>query len=142
MKNDVTCDEILMSAMAIADGESPPVPAATVEAHLAGCPSCREQAAGLAATARLLDGGRRAPVAVDLWPDLERRIAAPPSRAAGLAPFLALAAVLAGYRVLLAAATVPATAVKLLVVAAIVLTFVYVRENPFNIKTELRLETE
>jgi predicted anti-sigma-YlaC factor YlaD len=140
MTNEPTCDEALLAAMAIADGETPPVPAAAVEAHLAVCPSCREQVEELAATSRLLDAHRRAPVSGDLWPDLERRIARP--RAAGLAPFLALAAVLAGSRLLLAAAEVPATAVKLLVVAAVVLTFVYVRENPFKIDPELRLGTE
>ena len=140
MTNEPTCDEALLASMAIADGEAPPVPAAAVDAHLAACASCREQMAALAATSHLLDTHRRAPVSGDLWPGLERRIVRP--RAAGLAPFLALAAALAGYRVLLAAELLPAGAVKLLVVAAIVLTFVYIRENPFKIDPELRLGTE
>jgi predicted anti-sigma-YlaC factor YlaD len=140
-----TCTDMLIAAMAIRDGEQPLVPVEAVEEHLAGCPACRAESEGLAATSRLFDTCRRAGVETDLWPALEPRVAAAPSRAGRQAvwvPFIALAVVLVGSRVLLALTTEGALAIKLLVVALAVAAFVYARENPFTIRTEFTLRQE
>ena len=145
MTHEPSCDEFLIAATAIADGETPPLPADAVEAHLADCPSCRSEAARLAAMARLLDGCQRQTHTVDLWPEISGHVSKPPERAThpkALAAFAALAVALVGYRVLLAAVAWPAATLKLFAVALVVATFVWIKENPFAIRAEPPLGAE
>ncbi len=147
MTSDPTCESVLVAAMAIADGERPPIAPDLVAAHLSGCASCRADASALDATRELLDRCQRRPASGDLWPAVSRRIGAvttpaPSSDRAVWATFLALALGLVGARVLLAAAPDFPIAIKLLAAALAVATFAVVRENPFKIDPGLRLGQE
>jgi predicted anti-sigma-YlaC factor YlaD len=144
MKDSPKCEDILMAAMAIFDGERSPVPEAVVEEHLAACGTCRDEMEGMAATARRFDGCHRAEVHADLWPALAPRVAkaARDERRPILVPFVLLAVVLVAARVLLALTPDVAVAIKLLAVALAIAAFASARENPFTIKTELSLTQE
>ena len=145
MTNDPKCEEIMLAVMALGDRETPAVPAAVVEAHLAGCASCREWAGELADVSGMLDDCRPKPDTYDLWPALAPSLT--PSRArvarrGAVAPFITLVAVLVGYRVLLYNASGPEIVLKVIVVALVVAAFVVARENPFRIETERALGAE
>lgn len=147
MTSEPTCESVLIAAMAMADGETPPIAPELVAAHLSGCASCRVDASALDATRALLDRCQRQPASGDLWPAVSRRIGAgetpaPSSDRAVWATFLALALSLVGARVLLAATPDFPIAIKLIAVALAVATFAVVRENPFKIDTGLRLGQE
>lgn len=91
----MTCQELDERLDDWLDGALPAAEAARVEAHLAGCPSCRESERRLR---QLLAHAAALPRSVspqrDLWPDVERRIARPGGWAGffGWGPSLGLAA--------------------------------------------------
>jgi anti-sigma factor RsiW len=91
----MTCDEVLNRLDDHVDGELDESARLGVEAHLASCPSCREeerrQRALLDQAARL---PREAGPARDLWPGIARRLETRPSRPLplGISWFPALAA--------------------------------------------------
>lgn len=153
------CEEVRLSAMAQADGETPILMAAEIEAHLAQCPECRREVAESTALSQLLDAQRRPSVQVDVWPAVALRlpIGAPdPSRAeapkvkqplgfaratqpAGALILLAqIASVLLASQVILLSVTRPAgVAVRLAVLVLLGVLFLWRRENPFHINPEL-----
>jgi predicted anti-sigma-YlaC factor YlaD len=140
-----TCDDVMVSVMALADGETPPMSAEAVRTHLAGCAACSAWSEELAETARLLDACRRPNDPHDLWPSLAPEIVPPAARRARtntVAPFAALGAVLVTFRLLLYGAAAPEIALKLAVVALVVATFVVAKENPFKIEAERPLGAE
>ena len=132
--------------MAIADGEESPLTRAEVEIHLAYCRSCAAEVTQLAATGRLLETHTRRPRNEDLWPLIERRLGdgkAVRERQSMRLPFLLMGLFLLGYKLL---ELIPDRHFgfwfKLIPVIVVTLGFVYLRENPFRINPELRLEVE
>jgi hypothetical protein len=62
----MNCRDVRASLPALAYGDLNPAEAARVEEHLAKCPNCRRELAGLRGVRRLLDAAEAPPVAVDV----------------------------------------------------------------------------
>jgi anti-sigma factor RsiW len=62
----MTCTETRPVLSALLYGDLPAEEAAAVQAHLAGCPACREEYAGLERVRHLLDTARTPAISVDL----------------------------------------------------------------------------
>src|SRR5262245_11552153 len=139
MRDETTCDDVMMSVMAIADGETPPVSAEAVKAHLAGCAACSAWSRELAETAHLFDASGRPSDSHDLWPSLAPHLSHSGVRRASAgngALFVALAAVVVVFRILLYGAGAPEIALKLCAIALVAAAFLVARENPFKIEAE------
>jgi predicted anti-sigma-YlaC factor YlaD len=142
MTDETTCDEAMISAMALADGETPPLPVEAVRAHLEACAACRAWSEELDDTARILSACRRRGDPHDLWPALAPCIAPSRARRSPVAPFVALAVVLVAFRLVLYGAAGLAIGLKLTAVAVVVAAFLMSRENPFKIEAERPLGAE
>lgn len=131
------CDAIVLSAMALMDGEAAPIDRAEIDAHVRTCERCASEIAALRLVAERLAPVSRAAVAADVWPavdaGLERRRAIPP----GLV--LAAAAVfLLAWRALEAAAMDPlAWWTRPVTVGVAALVFLCLRVNPFRVEPRL-----
>ena len=145
MTDETTCDDVMLSVMATADGETPPMAAEAIRSHLAGCAACRAWSEELAHTARLFDTSRRPSDSHDLWPALAPHLAQPEARRArvgNVALFVALATVVVVFRILLYGAAAPEIALKLTAVVLVAAAFLIARENPFKIEAERPLGVE
>ena len=136
--NEPSCDEVLMAQMAAADGEAPELSREFLEAHIAGCANCQHELKQMQAIDRMLARQTLSEPAVNVWPAVENRIA---RRAFGWRPFALIGLLLVIYKLLeLLPARDPGMAFKLVPLVIIVLLFVFIKENPFRINTELALE--
>jgi predicted anti-sigma-YlaC factor YlaD len=145
MTDKTACDDVMLSMMALADGETPPLAVEAVGAHLEGCSACRALSDELADTSRLLGACRRQTDSYDLWPALAPHLAPPAARrvsAMAVAPFAALVVILVAFRLLLYGASGTALGLKLTAVALVVAAFLVARENPFKIEAERPLGAE
>ena len=135
----MNCERVRIAAMALADGETSPLPRAAIEVHLAECAECRQELEELRALGRLWEAQSRQTHAVDLWPQvaghLQIRVGQPEKHRW----LPALAALLVVFKLI---EFIPNRSlgmwvqlVPLLLAAAI---FAVARQNPFQIKTELR----
>lgn len=143
---EVNCENVILSAMAIADNSEPVIPRDEVEAHMAACAACRQEVEQLKAIAHLLDSQKRREPSENLWPQIAERLGEKSSaRAAqvGWQPFLLLGSLLLAYKIIV---MVPhrdfGLALTLSPVLLMILLFSYLKENPFKIDPELRLEME
>ncbi len=142
----LSCESVCMAAMATADGYQSELSSDQIEAHLAGCFDCRREIGEQQALSRLLDAQERRLRTEDVWTQVERRLpdASPrPSTSQVVYPFVFLGVLLLGYRL---AEMIPdrdfGLVFKLVPVLLVIAAFSYLRENPFKINTELRLEGE
>lgn len=140
------CETVCMAAMARADGYVSELSSDQIEAHLADCSDCRRELGQLQALSSLLDVHERRQRNESIWNLIEKRLPdASPAQASSQAwrPFLLIGALLLGYRIV---EMVPdrdfGFLFKLVPVLFVIATFRYLRENPFKIDTELRLEGE
>jgi len=125
-----TCDCVRISAMAVRDGEAPPLSPEEVEAHLESCTGCRQELEMQEEVVGLLAASRRHPFREDLWPGIEVRIRR--EHRPVFVPFLLL---LAGYKVweiVMALDLGPAW--KILPLALGAALFGCLKENPFAIR--------
>lgn len=140
------CEIVCMAAMAMEDGYVSELSADQIEAHLADCSDCRREIGQLRALASLLDGEKRRQRAENVWRKVEQRL---PDTSPTQSPsqawyrFMPLAVLLLGYRLV---EMIPdrefGLLFKLVPVLLVIAAFSYVRENPFKINSELRLEGE
>jgi hypothetical protein len=142
----LSCDSVCMAAMAIADGYRSELSPDQVEAHLAVCSECRQELGQLQTLTSLLNSQERRPRTENLWERIERRLpdhapAQSPSRP--WLPFVLLGALLLGYRIV---EMIPdrdfGLLFKLVPILFVITAFSYLRENPFKVDAELRLEGE
>lgn len=143
MKSD-QCEEILFSVVAEMDGEAPILSPEQTARHVTGCERCRAEIERQKATVNLLQRQKRQTAgAIDLWPEIEKRIREQPESEAVQVPyfFFLLGAILVLYKLL---EMIPAQdwgfwfkLAPLVLVAAL---FYFFRENPFKINTELELK--
>jgi predicted anti-sigma-YlaC factor YlaD len=138
------CEIVCMAAMARADGYVSELSVDQMEAHLAECPDCRNEVQQLQALAGMLAGQKRQQPSEDVWRKVSDRLPrAVPSRITSRTWFLlvVLGVLLLGYRLL---EMIPdrhfGILFKLVPVLLVVAAFSYLRENPFKINTELKLE--
>lgn len=126
---DEICETVRLSAMALGDGEVPPMPDGEVTAHLGRCEACRREVEMMDGIQDLLTPVRRRTVEADLWGGLEGRIR---SRKGIFFPFLLL---LVGYRILEVLPDLDlGLVVKVLPLLLAVSLFAALRENPFVLR--------
>jgi predicted anti-sigma-YlaC factor YlaD len=135
------CESVCLSAMAIAEGESPLLPPAQVEAHLAKCMNCREEVGQITDFMKIMDAQKRLEQTEDLWPAIEPSLRGQKLRSDSAFTwrhFLALGLILAGYR---AIELMPGNRLglwtNLIPALLIVAVFVYLKENPFKLNPGL-----
>ena len=143
--SELNCESVSMTAMAIADGYQPELSAEQIEIHLASCADCRRELGQLQELSSLLDSQERRRRTENLWETIERRLvgARSTSTSAVLPSFIFLGALLLGYRLV---ELIPdrdfSFLFKFVPVLFVIAAFSYLRENPFKINCELRLEGE
>ena len=125
---ELTCEDVLMAA-----------DSSEFSAHIAACAHCQHELKQLQALDQLLAGHTLSESHVDLWPAIESRIN---KRAAfHWRAFALIGVLLVAWKVL---EMVPARdfgmAFKLVPLVIVVLLFVFIKENPFRINTELVME--
>lgn len=142
----LNCESVCIAAMATADGYVSELSSDQVEAHLADCSDCRREVGQMRALSSLLDAQERRQRTEDVWKLVELRLAdRSPARRTSHAwhPFLLLGVLLVGYRIV---EMVPERdfgfMFKLVPLLFVIGAFSYLRENPFKIDSELRLEGE
>lgn len=146
------CENVCMAAMALADGYQSEWSSSQIEAHLELCSECRREVEDLRALSTLLDAQARRHHTEDVWKRVEPQLSAErllasatPERTVSKSrgPFMLLGVLLVGYRIV---EMVPDRNLgflfKLIPVLLVMAAFIYLRENPFKIDTELRLEGE
>lgn len=143
--SELNCESVSMAAMAIADGYQPELSSEQIGTHLASCADCRRELGQLQALSNLLDKQERRLRSENLWERIESRLPdAPRSNASAVLPlFMFLGALLLGYRLL---ELIPerdfSFLFKFVPLLLVIAAFSYLRENPFKINSELRLEGE
>ena len=142
----LNCESVCMASMAIADGYQPELSSDQIETHLASCSDCRRVVGQLRALSILLDAQERRERTENVWQRVEKRLPdAVPTESNSQAwhPFVILGALLLGYRMV---EMIPdrdfGFIFKLVPVLLVIAAFSYLRENPFKINSELRLEGE
>ena len=127
------CEEVRMWAMALADGEEPPAPAARIQEHLAACSACRAEVEALESLSGALGRQRRRPLGANVWPAVAARLEPSSNRALWLPPLALLLFKLIEF----VPDRAPAWWVQLIPLAAAVVTFAWIRVNPFQINAGL-----
>jgi anti-sigma factor RsiW len=140
------CEIVSMAAMAMEDGYVSELSADQIEAHIADCSECRRELGQLRALASLLDGQNRRQRTENVWRKVEQRLpdaSTTRSNSQAWYLFVPLGVLLVGYRLI---EMIPdrefGLLFKLVPVLLVIAAFSYVRENPFKINSELRLEGE
>lgn len=143
---ELNCENVCVSAMAMADGEEPLLAASEVEAHVRGCAACRLEIEQLGVMALLLDSQGRRVATEDLWPRIEPRLATATLSKRDSREWLfllMLGLLVPAYKIV---ALMPdgelGPAVKLVPLAVALAVFALIRENPFRINTNLQFEGE
>ncbi len=135
--NKENCENILMALMAVFDGERTEFSPEQLNSHLANCDNCRSEIEQMQNTFTLLRSQERRASDVDLWSAIEPRL----ETKTNWAPFVFLAVFLVVYKL---AEMLPANdlgfAFKIVPFVFVVALFVFLKENPFRINTELILE--
>ena len=143
---EANCENVRIASMAQADGASTGLSLDQVEAHLATCAACRQEVTEMRAITGLLDMAERSTRYEQVWPLIEKRLdgLTPESKRLGdWRPFLVLGLLLAGYRIILAMTDQDlGFSFKLVPVALLIAVFLYLKENPFRVNSNLRLQGE
>jgi hypothetical protein len=135
---ELSCEDVMMAQMAVADGEKPPFSKDQLAAHMTSCAHCQNELKKLLALDRVLASHDLAEQPVDLWPTVENRIAKP---VLGWRPFALIGLLLIIYKLLeMLPARDLGPAFKLVPLVIVILLFVFIKENPFRINTELVME--
>ena len=141
--NELNCEDVLIAKMAEADGEVTNLSRSQMDLHIAGCESCGRELEQMQATTELLRHQSRSAIDADLWPAIEQRIGKPKPTHSGWKIFAILAALLVAYKLLeMLPEQDPGFAFKLVPLLIVVVLFVFIKENPFRINTELILEKQ
>lgn len=140
---EINCESVCMAAMAIADGCQSALSASEIKAHIENCSDCRQATTELRALSSFLDTQKRQQQVANTWTSIEARLPTVPSASPHWRPLMLLGVFLLGYRLV---EILPDRDLvwlfKLLPVVFVVAAFSYLRENPFKINAELRLEGE
>lgn len=136
-----TCEDVLMSQMAADDEEESEFSKEQSSAHIASCANCQHELKQFKALDHLFTGHTLSEPGVDLWPGIENRIAKRTSAAFRWRPFALIGLLLVSYKLFeMLPARGPGMAFKLVPLVIVVLLFLFIKENPFRINTELVLE--
>ena len=142
---EVNCENVRIAAMAISDGEQPPLQVHQIETHCVNCADCRAEIEHMRALTGLLNSQMRRRPRANVWPLIERRLNRRSDRSAqlGARVLLLLGSLLFAYKIVL---MIPERDVgllfRLIPILIVIGVFAYVKENPFKINAELKLEGE
>jgi hypothetical protein len=132
--NKENCEEILMAAMAISDGEKIGISPEEIGAHLQSCEGCRRETESFQRIAGMLQAQQRRVSNVDLWSAVQPRIEA----RTNWKPFVFVAVLLVVYKLAeMLPDRDPGFALKIVPLVFVVALFGFLKENPFKINTEL-----
>lgn len=134
----LTCETVVMAAMAAADGSAPELTAEQIDAHLAGCSDCSTEVEQMRVLTNLLDAQKRRQRTENVWTLIEGRLPAQPATTETWIPFMVLGVVLLGYRLL---ELVPdrdfGFVFKVVPILFVIALFSYLKENPFKVCSEI-----
>jgi len=138
------CEKVRLAAMAALDGETPPLSEQEIHEHLAACAACRAEVEQFQQAMAPLDRQKPRAFAEDVWPGVEailskQTVPARPRREAYV--FAVLGLVLFACKVLgvlpeLGSNWLP----KVLSLVAALVLFGVLKQNPFHITGNLKLE--
>jgi predicted anti-sigma-YlaC factor YlaD len=138
---ELSCADVLMAQMAVADREEPPFPKEHLDAHIASCANCQHVLEQATEFNQLLASHSLSEPRVDLWPAIENRIAKRPGSSLTWKPFAIVGLLLVVYKLLeTLPERDPGMVIKFVPLVILGLLFVLIRENPFRINTELMVE--
>ena len=142
--NKEYCERIRISAMAVRDGESPPLAEQEIKKHLESCAECRLEIDRQVQAVELLNGRSRRIFTQDVWPEIATALEETKRRSpqpAHVPAFVALCLFLLAFKIAEVLPSVTAgVAIKLIPVAVLVLFFALLKQNPFRINENLRLQ--
>jgi hypothetical protein len=137
--NQPGCEEMQIAAMAIAEGQAPEIPVPLVREHLNQCPACRDAVTAISPTLATLARQTRRRHPADLWPAIQRNVAPRPAAW----PYVVLAMLLVVYELIdLVSDRQWSIAIQIIPVLIAFGLFRILKQSPFQIATELRLEGE
>ena len=137
--NQPGCEEMQIAAMAIAEGQAPEIPVPLVREHLNQCPACRDAVTAISPTLATLARQTRRRHPADLWPAIQRNVAPRPAAW----PYVVLAMLLGVYELIeLVSDRQWSIAIQIIPVLIAFGLFRILKQSPFQIATELRLEGE
>jgi anti-sigma factor RsiW len=143
--NQVSCESICLAAMAVADGETPPIPAPEIEFHLSQCARCRSEVEQLKSVIDIFNEQRRSERTESVWDGIAetlKRKHVAQSTSDHWPWFLLLGLLLAGYRIAVAAAEwEPGWWFRLAPILVAVAVFAFLRENPFKVNPGIQFQT-
>ena len=133
---ELSCEDVLMAQMAAADGEENQQQLA---AHIAACANCQRDLKQLQNLDHLLAGHTFSESSANLWPAIEKGIAK--RSTLSWRPFALMGLLLVTHKLLeMLPAQDMGMAFKLVPLIIVALLFIFIKENPFRINTELVLE--
>jgi predicted anti-sigma-YlaC factor YlaD len=136
--NETNCENALMAIMAEIDGEEVEISSEQTNQHLASCGNCRWEIKQMQLANNLLKRQARREQDADLWSAIEKQIGPRSSSQIGWKPFALLGMLLVAYKLL---EMLPerdfGLVFKLVPLIFIVALFVFLKENPFKINSEL-----
>ncbi len=139
--NETNCEKFLMAKMAELDGEKKEISAEAINAHFENCEKCFAEFEQIRGADVLLKRQARRETDADLWSAIEEKISAKNAASFPWKLFVALAAILLGYKFFQVfserSLVLIVNFAALVFVAAL---FVFLKENPFKINAELDLE--
>lgn len=141
--NEINCENTILAMMAVMDGEEIFLSSEQTTAHLEQCENCRREFEQMQNTDGFLNKQTRRGQDADLWSAIEKRIDAQTETASliGWKMFLPLGAFLVAFKFL---EMMPerdfGLLFKFVPLVFVVVLFVFLKENPFKINTELGLE--
>lgn len=136
----LNCEDVLLAMMAAADGEKAQLSPEEIKEHLSACEECRYE---VVRTQRFNDVLQRASWAesnVDLWPTISSRLDQQTSTVSWQ-PYVVVGVLLLVYKLFeLLPTHRPGWAITLVPLIIFGALFVFLRENPFKISSELVME--
>ncbi|HKO96468.1 MAG TPA: hypothetical protein VJU86_05730 [Pyrinomonadaceae bacterium] len=139
--SEIECEEILMAVMASFDAEEPSVSAEQIGLHLDACAECRTQVEQLKNTDQIFKRQERREEDADLWPAIQKQIVGRRQSSFSWRPFALVGVLLVAYKLFeMLSDQALSFALKFLPLAIAIALFVFLKENPFKINSELMLE--
>jgi predicted anti-sigma-YlaC factor YlaD len=139
--NPIDCETVQQAYLSEIDGEAPAMLPEQFASHLADCQDCRTVVGQLRNLDQMLTRQTRRDHDSDLWPAIQQRISPQHTLSGSWQPFALVGLLLVAYKFFeMIREQAPAIVFNLVPLVLMIGLFVLIKENPFRIKTELKLE--